>query len=91
VPDIVIQPDEGVIYTKPGKKIAEHGGFSRDDNNVALLISFAGINNAQQNNTPVQTMQIAATILKILGLNPMALQAVQKENTLVLPEFDTVK
>lgn len=36
-PDIVVQPQDGVIYTKPGKKIAEHGGFSADDTHVALL------------------------------------------------------
>jgi predicted AlkP superfamily pyrophosphatase or phosphodiesterase len=90
VPDIVIQPNDGVIYTKPGKKIAEHGGFSKDDTNVALLVSFAGIEKGMKNTNFVQTTQIAPTILKALGLNPDALQAVKKERTQVLPEIEKV-
>jgi arylsulfatase A-like enzyme len=35
--------------------------------------------------TPVQTAQVAATILDALGLNPNKLQAVQEEGTPVLP------
>lgn len=85
VPDIVIQPNDGVIYTKPGKKIAEHGGFSKDDTNVALLVSFAGMEKGVKNTDSVLTTQIAPTILKELGLKPRALQAVKKEHTQVLP------
>jgi arylsulfatase A-like enzyme len=33
----------------------------------------------------VETMQVAPTILSILGLDPNSLQAVQKEGTPVLP------
>lgn len=88
VPDIVVQPNDGVIYTKPGKKIAEHGGFSHDDTNVALLVSFAGINKAQQYSDPVKTTQVAPTILQMLGLDPHSLQAVQKEHTQVLPGIE---
>lgn len=88
VPDIVIQPNDGVIYTKPGKKIAEHGGFSKDDTNVALLVSVPGMDKAKKSNETVQTTQIAPTILKELGLNPDALQAVQKEHTQLLPGIE---
>jgi hypothetical protein len=35
--------------------------------------------------TPVQTKQVAPTILKALGLNPRSLKAVRLENTPVLP------
>jgi hypothetical protein len=35
----------------------------------------------------VQTTQIAPTILKLLGLNPGALQAVEIEKTRILPGF----
>jgi arylsulfatase A-like enzyme len=51
---------------------------------VELLISNPGLP-AKVVRTPVQTTQIAPTILKALGLNPNALQAVQKEHTPVLP------
>jgi hypothetical protein len=36
-------------------------------------------------NTPVETMQVAPTILKALGLDPNQLQSVQQEGTAVLP------
>jgi hypothetical protein len=38
VPDFVAVTDHGVIYTG-GSKLAEHGGFSDDDRNVAMLLS----------------------------------------------------
>ena len=91
VPDIVVQPNDGVIYTKPGKKIAEHGGFSHDDTNVALLVSSPEIDKGELNNEPVKTTQVAPTILKVLGLDPNALQAVQKEHTQVLPGIELNK
>ncbi|MCZ8516646.1 alkaline phosphatase family protein [Paenibacillus filicis] len=86
VPDIVIQPNDGVIYTKPGKKIAEHGGFSDDDNQVALLVSYAGIGQARHIDDPVTTTQVAPTIMKLLGVEPGNLQAIKQEHTQPLPE-----
>jgi arylsulfatase A-like enzyme len=44
------------------------------------MISNPGLS-AKVVRTPVQATQIAPTILKALGLNPNALQAVQKEKT----------
>jgi hypothetical protein len=35
--------------------------------------------------TPVTNQQVAPSILRSLGLNPNALEAVQKEDTQVLP------
>jgi hypothetical protein len=35
--------------------------------------------------SPVETMQVAPTILAALGLNPTSLDAVQKHGTQVLP------
>ena len=84
VPDVIVLPTPGVIYTNSTAKIAEHGGFSADDTNVALLISNPGLK-AQTLQDQVQTTQVAPTILSLLGLNPAALQAVQLEKTTVLP------
>lgn len=36
-PDIIVQPNVGVVYTGSGKKQSEHGGFAQDDTNVMLL------------------------------------------------------
>jgi hypothetical protein len=85
-PDILVTPHIGVTYSGSTKKQAEHGGFAHDDTNVMMLVSNPGL----RGNTvtiPVTTMQIAPTILKALGLNPHALQAVQLEGTEVLPKL----
>ena len=90
-PDIFIQPDEGVIYSGSKKKIAEHGGGAPGDTGVALLVSASFLGESVVDE-PVQTKQIAPTILQALGLSPQALQAVRQEGTSVLPEyFDNVQ
>ena len=86
-PDVIVVPRPGVIYTGSGSKHEEHGGFSEDDIHVALLVSNPSIQ-ATVIPTPVQTTQVAPTILEILGLNPFALQAVVSEHTPVLPGFE---
>src|SRR5262249_14211579 len=37
-PDIIVQPNVGVIYAGSGKKQAEHGGFAHDDTNVMMPV-----------------------------------------------------
>jgi hypothetical protein len=83
-PDLIVQPIQGTIYTSSGKKIAEHGGFSTSDTNVALLLSAPRLE-AQVVKTPVTTAQVAPTILRALGLDPRALKAVRVEHTTPLP------
>jgi len=83
-PDIIVQPNVGVIYTGSSKKQAEHGGFAQDDTNVMMLLSNPGFK-ASTVTTFVETTQVAPTILEALGLDPGSLDAVQKEGTPVLP------
>jgi hypothetical protein len=83
-PDIIAVPNPGVVYTGSSKKLMEHGGFSHDDTNVMLLISGPSVR-AQTIASPVETAQVAPTILEALGLNPGSLESVQKEGTQVLP------
>ena len=83
VPDFIAVTNHGVICTG-GSKLAEHGGFSNDDRNVALLLSAPRIK-AETVTTQVYTTQIAPTILQALGLNPERLEAVRNEGTQVLP------
>jgi hypothetical protein len=84
-PDILLVPRLGGLYMEADTKfLAEHGGFHKQDVNVALLLARPGLQ-PQIIKTPVQTTQIAPTILKALGLNPQALQAVQEEKTRELP------
>jgi hypothetical protein len=55
-----------------------------DDTNVILLVSNPGLQSATVT-TPVETAQVAPTILEALGFDPGQLQAVQAENTPLLP------
>ena len=82
VPDFIVVTDHGVICTG-GSKLAEHGGFSNDDRNVALIVSGAGIK-PEIVETLTYTTQIAPTILSALGLDPASLEGVRKEGTQVL-------
>jgi len=83
-PDIIVAPNVGVVYTGSSKKQAEHGGFANDDTKVMLLVSNPSIKQRTSYQF-VETKQVAPTILRILGLDPDKLDAVQKEGTAVLP------
>lgn len=81
---IIVAPNVGVVYTGSAKKQAEHGGFANDDTNVMLLVSNPSM--AKSTNYQfVETKQVAPTILKFLGLDSNALDAVKMEGTAVLP------
>jgi hypothetical protein len=82
VPDFIAVTDHGVICTG-GSKLAEHGGFSDDDRNVALLVSAPGIK-PEIVESLTYTTQIAPTILTALGLDPSKLDGVRLEGTQVL-------
>jgi hypothetical protein len=83
-PDIIVLPNVGVVYTGSTKKQSEHGGFAWDDTNVMLLVSNPDIR-PRTVHSFVETAQVAPTILKFLGLDPEALDAVREEGTPVLP------
>ena len=83
-PDIIVQPDVGVVYTGSSKKQAEHGGFAQDDTNVMLLVSNPSFEPGIVTSF-VETTQVAPTILEALGLDPGSLDAVRIEGTPVLP------
>jgi len=82
VPDFIAVTNHGVICTG-GTKLAEHGGFSDDDRNVALLLSAPQLK-AEYVEALTYTTQIAPTILYGLGLNPRLLEGVRKEGTPIL-------
>jgi hypothetical protein len=86
-PDIIVQPNPGVIYTSSTAKDEEHGGNAPDDSHLGLVVSFQGIRHGRTVTTPVLTTQVAPTILSILDLEPRSLQSVSAEGTRVLPEL----
>jgi hypothetical protein len=82
VPDFIAVTNHGVICTG-GSKLAEHGGFSNDDRNVALLLSSPQIQ-PQTVEALAYTTQIAPTILYALHFDPQRLDAVRHEDTSIL-------
>ena len=87
-PDIVVQPNPGVIYTTSTKKDEEHGGNAPDDSHLGLLVSLPGMHHARTIAAPVETTQVAPTILRLLDLRPEWLHAVRREGTQALPGFE---
>lgn len=82
-PDIILKVDTGVIFAG-SNKIAEHGGVNEDDIHTALLVSFPDLEQKTAK-TPTLNQQVAATIVKALGIDPDELDAVKKEQIRVLP------
>ena len=85
VPDVIGIAEHGVVYTGGQAKIAEHGGDDTQDRNVPILVSLPRHAQGKVIGTPLETTEIAPTILQLLGLNPDALQAVQVQHTPALP------
>ena len=84
-PDVFGRVQVGVVYTG-GSKIAEHGGDNPGDRDVPVVVYAPGHGpGVRRIHSWTETTQVAPTVLRLLGLNPNALKAVQKEGTRVLP------
>ena len=81
VPDVIGIAQYGVVYTSHKAKIAEHGGDHPEDRNVPILLVWPGATGGLNVTAPVETTQIAPTILELLGLSPEELRAVHIEGT----------
>jgi hypothetical protein len=75
----------GVVFTGGKGKIAEHGGSNPGDRDVPILVYAPNVITPRVSKKWVETTQIAPTILRLLGLEPSDLRAVQLEGTHVLP------
>jgi hypothetical protein len=84
--DIFGLVQHGVVYTGGKGKIAEHGGGDPQDRDVALVVTQLRNlgHSGEVDSHPVETTQIAPTILHLLGLDPEALKAVRIEHTRTL-------
>ena len=86
VPDIIVNPQSGVIYTTSTKKISEHGGLHDDDRHVACIVANPNLKKTVYKQQ-VSTKQVAPTILTALGLDVNALQGAKAEGTKPLAGF----
>jgi hypothetical protein len=84
-PDVWGIVQHGVVYTGKKKKIAEHGGADPEDRDVPIVVYAPSVVRPGILHARVETTQIAPTILRLLGIDPDALQAVRTEGTPVLP------
>ncbi|MBV9830428.1 MAG: alkaline phosphatase family protein [Marmoricola sp.] len=82
-PDVFGKVREGIVYAKP-TKLAEHGGMNAGDRHVLMVVNGPHVK-AQVSSRPVETTQVAPTILSLLRLDPAELSAVRTEGTRVLP------
>ena len=85
VPNIIVQPELGVVYTTSVED-AEHGGISRDDRLVACMLSNPKLKK-RVFGEKVYTTQVGPTILKGLGIDHKLLQGAAAEGTTVLLGF----
>lgn len=85
VPDVIGLAQVGTVYTGGNGKIAEHGGGNPQDRAVPLVVAGPSVASHRVVGGAVETTQIAPTILRQLGLDPSALQAVRIEHTQALP------
>ena len=90
VPDIILIPTPGTVYTTSATKIADHGGFGEADTHVALLVA-SGQVSAKMIDDQVETRQIACTILKAVGLDCDGLMSEQIEPSKFLPNSNHKK
>nr|WP_318226672.1 alkaline phosphatase family protein [Paraburkholderia terrae]MDW3658809.1 alkaline phosphatase family protein [Paraburkholderia terrae] len=85
-PDIIVQPNPGVIYTSSKAKDEEHGGNAPDDSHLGLIVAYPdGHHHERHVDRRVSTTQVAPTILRVLGLDPASLHSVRLEGTRPLP------
>jgi hypothetical protein len=88
IPDIVVQPVPGVLYntlTAPISKMVDHGSGSAEDTHVPLVVVDPHHRGGVTIDCPVSLRQVAPTVLKALGLQSQALDAVRMEGTQKLP------
>jgi predicted AlkP superfamily pyrophosphatase or phosphodiesterase len=79
-PDIIVTPNIGVTYSGSTTMIGDHGGFGHDDTNVIMMFAFLRFTQQTVSDTAT-TAQVAPTILRALGFDPAALDAVRAEGT----------
>ena len=83
-PDVMITTILGTVYTTSDTKIADHGGVNQQDIHVPILLSHPGYTESTIKD-PVETTQIACTILQALGIGCENLTASRSTHVRPLP------
>ena len=88
IPDIVVQPQPGVVYAAANAKLVDHGSGSAEDTHVPLVVVDPHHAGGLTLSCPVSLRQIAPTVLHALGLRARLLDAVRLEGTKRLTDDD---
>jgi hypothetical protein len=84
-PDIILQPELGVLWTTQDDKApAAHGGMLDEETHVALLVSGSQLT-GRYDPTYVPTTQLGPLLLRALGIEKFDLQALHVEHSPALP------
>ncbi|HEY5055508.1 MAG TPA: alkaline phosphatase family protein [Acidobacteriaceae bacterium] len=85
MPDIILQPEPGVLWASHGDTaLASHGGTLDEDTHVALLVSGAQFT-GRSDPTYVPTTQLGPLLLRALGMEKFDLDALHQEHSPALP------
>ena len=84
VPDIILQPEPGVLWTSQDTAPAAHGGMLDEETHVALLVSGSQLT-GRYDPTYVPTTQLGPLLLRALGMEKFDLQALHLEHSPALP------
>jgi hypothetical protein len=84
-PDIILQPELGVVWASQGDKTpVAHGGMLDEETHVALLVSGSQLT-GRYDPTYVPTTQLGPLLLRALGMEKFDLQALHLEHSPALP------
>jgi len=85
MPDIILQPELGVLWTsQDGHASVAHGGMLDEETHVALLVSGSQLT-GRYDPTYVPTTQLGPLLLRALGMEKFDLQALHLEHSPALP------
>jgi hypothetical protein len=85
IPDIILQPELGVLWASQDDKApAAHGGMLDEETHVALLVSGSQLT-GRYDPTYVPTAQLGPLLLRALGMEKFDLQALHLEHSPALP------
>jgi hypothetical protein len=78
-PDIAVFMDEHAMLVAGGESSwkGDHGGAAWESQHLPLIISGPGVKRGQVSSYPAPLMDIAPTVLSLLGIEPKGMQGVQ--------------
>jgi hypothetical protein len=88
IPDLIVQPLPGVVFSTANAKLVDHGSDTAEDTHVPLVVVDPRHEGGFSLSCPVSLRQVAPTILEALGLRARLLEAVRLEGTKRLTDND---